>query len=177
MAHLLGILSDTHDQVHYLPRVIDFFNTQGIDQLIHCGDWISPFTLPYYQALDVPIAGVYGNNDGDKFMHQRVAQRQGLNLTMEEQLLTLDVAGRKLAVYHGTARGIVDALIKCGDYDAVFYGHNHQAKTEMVGNTLAMNPGTLLDVTSRQVQGASIGLYDAEANSGQIVWLADLLDT
>jgi putative phosphoesterase len=171
---LIGILSDTHDQVHYLPRVLRYYQDRGIDMLFHCGDWVSPFTLQYFKALDVPIYAVYGNNDGDKFTHQRVAQRVGLNLTMEDQLLIHSVAGKNLALYHGTSRDIVSALVKCGDYDAVFYGHNHQAIIEQHGTTLAMNPGTLLDKTTEEIQGASFGIYDAEANRGELIWLNQL---
>jgi putative phosphoesterase len=176
MSHLIGIISDTHDQVHYLPKVIEFFNEKQIQRLVHCGDWISPFTLAYYQVLNVPIYGVYGNNDGDKFMHQRVAQRLGLNLTMEDQLIMIDVADKKLAAYHGTSAAIVEALVTCGKYDIVCYGHNHIAKIELSGSTLSFNPGTLMDVTTPQVQGASIGLYNAETHMAEIIWLKDLVD-
>lgn len=172
---LIGILSDTHDQVHYLPLVVDFYQERGIEMLFHCGDWISPFTLQYFRPLNVPIFAVYGNNDGDKFTHQRIAKRVGLDLTMEDQLLMHSVSGKNLAIYHGTSAGIVTALIKCGDYDAVFYGHNHQAKIERHGATLAMNPGTLLDKTTDEVQGASFGIYDSKANQGKIIWLNQLV--
>ncbi len=173
---MIGILSDTHDQVHYLDRVITFFNQQHVTHIIHCGDWISPFTLQYYTQLTAPIYGVFGNNDGDKFLHTRVAQQLNLALTIEDQVLTLEAFERRLVVYHGTSPQIVDAFVKCGDYDAVFYGHNHSAKVETVGKVLAMNPGTLMDYTFETVQGASIGLYDPQANSGQIIKIEDLGD-
>lgn len=173
-AQLIGIVSDSHDQVHYLERVVRFFNTQGVSFVVHCGDWISPFTLSYFTSLNAPLYGVFGNNDGEKFGHTRVAQGLGLNLTMEDQLLVLDELGKHIAIYHGTAPKIVEALGKCGDYDVVFYGHNHQAKVELVGNTVVMNPGTLLDVTNEVIQGASIGLYDASEHRGQIIKIEDL---
>lgn len=171
---MIGVMSDTHDQVHYLDRVIQFFNQQQVSHVIHCGDWISPFTLQYYKSLNAPIHGVFGNNDGDKFLHMRVAQKQGLSLTMEDQLLVLEAFDKRMAVYHGTSPQIVNALIKCGVYDAVFYGHNHRAKEETVGTVLAMNPGTLMDYTFDDVQGSSIGLYDPTTNSGRIIRIEEL---
>ena len=99
MSQPIGILSDTHDQVHHLPAVIEFYNQQNIRSLIHCGDWISPFVLGYFSKLNAPIYGVFGNNDGDKFLHARVAGNVGLDITMEDQLLTLEVGDRNLAVY------------------------------------------------------------------------------
>lgn len=166
---LIGILSDTHDQVHYLPSVIDFFNQRQVQLVIHCGDWVSPFTLQYYTKLQAPLYGIFGNNDGDKFLHQQVAHQLDLNLTIEDQLLVVEQFGKKIAVYHGTAPKLVEALVNCGDYDAVFYGHNHIAKVEQVGDVLVMNPGSLLDITFPTVKGASIGLYDAATHTGQII--------
>ena len=32
-----------------------------------------------------------------------------------------------------------------GNFDAVFYGHSHQAKSEIIRNTLLLNPGTLMN--------------------------------
>lgn len=171
---LIGVVSDSHDQVHYLERVVAFFNRKQVRMVIHCGDWVAPFTLSYFSKLNAPLYGIFGNNDGEKFGHARVAQRLGLALTMEDQFLGLLELGKRIAVYHGTAPQLVDALIKCGDYDVVFYGHNHIAEVELVGNVLVMNPGTLLDVTSPKVQGASIGLYDADAHSGQIFKMDEL---
>lgn len=175
-SQLIGVVSDTHDQVHYLAKVVRFFNTQNVGCVVHCGDWISPFTLSYFTALNVPLYGVFGNNDGEKFGHSRVAKSLGLNLTMEDQLLTLDIFDKHIAIYHGTAPKIVNALAKCGDYDVVFYGHNHLAKVEMIGQTLAMNPGTLLDVTNEVIRGASIGLYDASKHEGQLIKIEDVPD-
>lgn len=174
MMPTVGVLSDTHDQVHLLPRVIEYFQSRSIDALIHCGDWVSPFTLQYFKPLAVPIYGVFGNNDGDLFRHGRVAESIGLNLTIEDVLLTTRLFQREIAIYHGTASKIVDALVNCGEYDAVFYGHNHQPLVATHAKTLAMNPGTLIQFTKEDIVGASIGVYDPENNTGEVIKLADI---
>lgn len=165
----IGVISDTHDQIENLAQAIAFFILKDVEAVLHCGDWISPFTLEYYKPLHQPIFGVFGNNDGDKFLHQRVARRLDLDLTMEDHLLTHEFGGKHIAIYHGTSEGIVSALNKCGDYDAVFYGHNHAAKIETYQNTLSMNPGTLMSN-----KRPSVGLYDTETNSGELIWLDEL---
>lgn len=169
---MIGVLSDTHDQVHYLERVIRFFNEREVKRVIHCGDWISPFNLRYFSELKAPIYGVFGNNDGDKFLHARLALQLDLDITMQDQLLTLEREGIRIAVYHGTAPKLVDALVKCGDYDVVFYGHDHVATVEQVGSVLKMNPGTFL----AGGQGPSIGLYDPTTRQGEIIPIATLGD-
>lgn len=170
----IGILSDTHDQIHHLVKVIEYFNHVQVDLVIHCGDWTSPFSLIHYAKLQAPLYGIFGNNDGDKFRHIRYAQGFGINIHIEDRLLVLSKFGKKIVVFHGDYYEIVDALVKCGDYDLVLHGHNHRAKIEKIGNVLSLNPGTLVDFTNEKVRGASFGLYDATAHEGKIVWLKDL---
>lgn len=171
---LIGVISDTHDQVNHLGRAIEYFQSRDIVALIHCGDWISPFTLGYFKPLAVPIYGVFGNNDGDLFRHGRVANSLELDLEIDDTLLTPTLYNRTLAIYHGTAPKLVDALVKCGDYDAVFYGHNHQPSISHRGQTLAMNPGTLMDYTTADKVGSSIGLYKPDTNQGELIALTEI---
>ena len=51
--------------------------------------------------------------------------------------------GIRFACYHGTELPIQDALVKCGKYDVVLYGHTHQAENSKAGSTLVLNPGTV----------------------------------
>jgi uncharacterized protein len=171
---IIGVISDTHDQIHHLIKVIDYLNNLQVGLVVHCGDWISPFTLRHYAKLQAPLYGVFGNNDGDKFRHLTFAKEFGCNIVMEDQFLKLTRYGRNIATYHGDYCEIVDALVKCNEYDAVFHGHNHIAKVEKIGSVVSLNPGTLMDFTSHETQGASFGLYDASTHEGRIVWLSEL---
>lgn len=171
---LIGILSDTHDQIEELKKAITFFNSQRVELVVHCGDWVSPFTLKHYSALKAPVYGVFGNNDGDRFRHLIYTQKYGLQITFEDQFMSLSLHGKKMAVYHGDSEEIVHALVKCGDYDVVFSGHNHRASIKTTGKTIVFNPGTLIEITNEEIQGASIGIYDAVRHEGKIVWLKDI---
>src|SRR5262249_35268208 len=93
---LIGVLSDTHDQVHHLSRVIEYFNRLDVDVVVHCGDWVSPFTLTHYAKLKAPLYGVFGNNDGDIFRHLTFAGRFGVRPIMEDRFLTLTKFGRRI---------------------------------------------------------------------------------
>jgi putative phosphoesterase len=171
---LVGVLSDTHDQVHHLVKVIDYFNREQVSIVIHCGDWISPFTLSHYKKLRAPLYGVFGNNDGDQFRLLKYAEKLGLNVFFEPQLLVMSRYGKRLAVYHGDYEEIVKALVKSGDHDVVFHGHNHRPKVEKVGDVVSLNPGTLMDFTDEQTRGASIGLYCASTHEGRIIPIEEL---
>lgn len=78
----IGILSDTHDQIHHLVKVIDFFNRERVNLVLHCGDWTSTFTLIHYAQLQSPLYGVFGNNDGDKLRHIKYEKKNWCKCTV-----------------------------------------------------------------------------------------------
>jgi uncharacterized protein len=160
----IGVISDTHDQDVLIENAVRRFNEEQVGLVVHCGDWVSPFILYSFKELKAPIKGVFGNNDGDKFRHLVFSGTFGLDLQYEDRFLELDIDRRRIAVFHGDYPGLVDALVKCGKYDAVFHGHTHQRILETHGRTLSLNPGSLMRSTLGQAFGASIAIYDTSTN-------------
>lgn len=167
----IGIISDTHDQIENIKQAIKILNAEKVGLVIHCGDWVAPFTLPLYKQLNCPIRSIFGNNDGDKYRHIEVVKKFNLDIKYEEGFLGLDLDNRKVCAYHGEYQEIVDALVSCGDYDAVFHGHNHIKSMETIGKTLSLNPGTLMNKTRPGVEGASFAIYDSKSNTARIIEL------
>jgi len=66
---LVGIISDTHDNLPALKKAIQIFKENKIEMLIHCGDWVSPFVFEFFdvemESLKIPVKTVVGNNPGD----------------------------------------------------------------------------------------------------------------
>ncbi|MCX6098927.1 MAG: YfcE family phosphodiesterase, partial [Candidatus Bipolaricaulota bacterium] len=61
----LGILSDSHDNLPALARIVERFNAENVDLVLHAGDFVSPFTAIPLSKLRARLVGVFGNNDGD----------------------------------------------------------------------------------------------------------------
>lgn len=160
----IGILSDTHDQGEFIRAAVNYFNSQEVDLVIHCGDWVSPFILHFFKGLKAPLRGVFGNNDGDKFRHLAFKDRWGIDLEYAERFLELEFDNRQIAVFHGDYPGIVEALVTCGKYDVVFHGHTHKKVNQHHGKTLSLNPGSLMKETSDNLKGASIAIYDTSTH-------------
>jgi putative phosphoesterase len=135
---LIGLISDTHDHVPHIKKAVTLFKDRNVDLVIHSGDFCSPFTVPLFEGL--PMKAIFGNNDGDKYLLMNKCAEIGADL--EGDFFELKADNRLIAVYHGTYDGITEALQKCGKYDAVVSGHNHETVHEKVGETLAINPGT-----------------------------------
>lgn len=164
----IGVLSDTHDQHENILKAVKILNREKVSLVIHCGDWISPFTLRFYKALCAPIKGVFGNNDGDRFYHTVYIKKYTLPIEFEERIFRITIGGRKIFVYHGDYGEVTDALVSCGKYDAVFHGHTHQKVNKKIGKTLSLNPGTLMPVTDEKIKGASFAIYDTATNTATI---------
>lgn len=152
---LIGICSDSHDHVENIKTAAAYFKTQHIERLIHAGDFCSPFTIPLFEGL--PLHGVFGNNDGDKFLLMKKFDEIGATLHGDFFSFTED--GLRFAVYHGTYSEITESLEKSGSYDVVISGHTHEADVETVGETITINPGSVNGFDG----DAMIALFDTDS--------------
>ncbi|AEH24278.1 metallophosphoesterase [Pyrococcus yayanosii] len=153
----VGIMSDTHDNLGAIRRAVDFFNREGVDLVLHAGDYVAPFVARELSRLKAPLKGVFGNNDGE---------REGLKRTLgiKDEILVLDIGGMKTVVIHGTDERLIEALAKSQLYDIVIRGHTHRQGIEEVGRTIIVNPGevcgyltgiksvAILDIREREVR-------------------------
>ena len=135
---LIGLVSDTHDDLDAVESAVTFFEERGVDAVVHCGDFVAPFSATPFDA-DFAFHAVRGNNDGE----------WALSTTVDEfgeyhgEATVLEFDGTSLAVTHGTSDVVVDALVDCGDYDYVAHGHTHAHGIEVRGGTVRVNPGGL----------------------------------
>jgi len=150
---IVGVLSDTHDNVELISRAARLFREHGAEAVIHLGDIVSP---PALRRLAMespgPVYAVYGNNCGEKLGLQRVAEKHGARIW--EPPAELELAGRRLLLVHGFGspehtRRIVYALADGGGWDAVLYGHTHQAEVAYRRGVLVLNPGAASTILSK----------------------------
>lgn len=102
--------------------MVEIFIKNNIEAIVHCGDWVSPFTLEYFDSicedLRVPIHSVFGNNEGDvKRIIERNAKLENPIHFTSTQTLELQFDDRKIIVYHGQDKTITNAIIKSQIYD------------------------------------------------------------
>ena len=151
---LLGICSDSHDHVDHIIKAADVFRKNNVDKVIHAGDYCSPFTIPLFDGL--PLHGIFGNNDGDKYLLMKKFDEIGA--VLHGDFFAFDADKLKIAVYHGTYPEITESLEVCGKYDVVISGHTHQPRLDTVEKTLAINPGSINGFD----QDAMVALFDTE---------------
>ena len=115
----VGIIADTHDNLVAISNAVELFNGEGIELLIHAGDFIAPFTARSFKKLEAPLVGVFGNNDGDKPLLKELYKETGVGELYEDPY-EFELANKKMIVTHKPL--IVRPLAASGTYDVVVYG-------------------------------------------------------
>ena len=64
---LIGLMADSHDRVPAIRELLERIAERGAGMVLHAGDYCSPFSLAPFLELNIPFAGVFGRNDGDRF--------------------------------------------------------------------------------------------------------------
>ncbi len=166
---LIGLMSDSHDNLVYVDKALNLMRTKGIEILIHLGDIVSPFTLRKIAELPVKTIVILGNNDGDKILLKEIALKAGILLKDQVHEITID--GLSFLLLHGFGTKeqtlkIVRALAQSQQYDVIAYGHTHEVHFERIGRTTIVNPG---EVCGYLTGKASIAFFDTKEKRVEIV--------
>ncbi|MEF8773626.1 MAG: metallophosphoesterase [Halobacteriales archaeon] len=159
----VGVIADTHDNVAAVEAAVETFEQRGIDVLIHCGDYVAPPVVPYFEGFE--LHGVLGNNDGDVDALDRTFRSVGGTLHGRFADLTFD--DTRFAVLHGEDRDEVDRLAASGKYDVVCYGHHHAAERGKIDGTTILNPGAHFPTVPADHR--SVAVVDAETGDVEVV--------
>jgi len=174
---IVGVLSDTHDRLDSLKGAVEVFKNNKVELIVHCGDWVSPFTIEYFDFLcydlKIPIYSVFGNNEGDiRRIIERNSKLKNPIIFTSKQTLEIQFNDKKVIVYHGQDSAITKAVIKSQNYDAFFTGHTHVPINKVEYKTLVLNPGsTSYTANSRIIDSASVAIYDSNTNSANLFFL------
>lgn len=152
----IGILSDSHDDLEALAKAVALFNAEGVVQVLHAGDIVSPFTFEIFRELRAPLGGVFGNNDGDRLL---LRERSRGALHVQPHFVTLD--GARGVIVHEPP--LVRALARSGDFDFVVYGHTHVPEVRREGNCQIVNPGKAARLNKGRATAALLETQTREA--------------
>lgn len=135
----VGIISDTHDNVHAVNRAIDAFHAHDVGSIIHCGDVIAPPVIPAFDGFEFHL--VFGNNDGEAVgLRSAVAQLDPTGLC-HGRFAVIEYDGVRIAALHGEDLDEVSRYAESGAFDLVCHGHHHEKRLEELPETLVLNPG------------------------------------
>jgi len=123
----IGVLADSHDNLPMLRKAMALFATEGVDTVVHAGDFIAPFAVKELLRFEGTVLAVFGNNDGE----QKGIRKLGLDVT--EPPRTVELGGRTVLLSHAPPEDP-------GPVDVIVSGHTHEVQVE-TGPPLRLNPG------------------------------------
>ncbi|MFW9879329.1 MAG: metallophosphoesterase, partial [Candidatus Thorarchaeota archaeon] len=141
----IAVLSDTHDHMDNILKVVSIINKRKVDAIIHCGDYVAPFVKKWFENLDETIKnnffGVFGNNDGERlFLKQNLGQI--CNFAQNGNELILELGGKIIFASHMPRQETIEALAHSGKFNIILSGHTHSLVNKKYENgVLVVNPG------------------------------------
>lgn len=160
---MIGILSDTHDNLIRVREAVRLFNEAGCDLVIHAGDFVDPLTAGELRNLRAPVKAVFGNCDGERAGLARAFRGIG---EIAEAPLAFTHAGLRFLVCH--LDGPVGGHAASGACDVVVFGHTHRPLAERRDGVLLVNPGE----AGGQLRGRStVALLDPAGPRAEIITL------
>lgn len=144
MSEIIGIISDSHDNLPNVLTAVKIFNQFQTSLVIHCGDYVAPFTLSAFKELNCPLVGVFGNCDGEQ--EGLIRQAQQLKFQIHSPPYKLEFNNRKILISHKPIEieqylhNPTNQLPSQSSFDILIYGHTHkpEIKREPI---LIINPG------------------------------------
>jgi putative phosphoesterase len=165
----IAIISDVHDNIPNLKKVLDYCRTNKIEKIICLGDLASIETLEYLNDnFEVGSYFTFGNMDDDylkdyhfkdnKFRKTKIFKKEG----------EAEIDNKKIAFVHFPR--IAKGLCKTGKYSIVFYGHTHKPWEETINNCKMLNPGTV----AGQFYPATFAIWNTESDKFELVRIDQL---
>ena len=130
----IGVVSDTHNNLKNVGRIVELFNRARVERVVHTGDITKARTLELFSRLEAPLFGVYGNNDERENL---ALAARALDIHLVEPPLELSWSGRSIIVVHDP----LDLPRALGAHDLALHGHTHLLVREDRRGALVFNPG------------------------------------
>lgn len=160
----IGIIADIHDNAHNTVMALqELKEIHKVEQILFLGDFAGAGIAILLKSSPIPIYAIWGNNDGDTSLITKFALSEESNLTVA--LTTYDIVeydNRKIFLTHFPQ--IAMSMARSGDFDAVFYGHNHLKDEQKVKDCIVVNPGEL---GAYKTGISSYAIYDTEDNTSE----------
>ncbi len=137
----IGIISDVHNNIANLGKVLDLLKKEGIKTLFCCGDLASRETLDYLADNFLgKVFLAFGNMD-DEHMGDFKQLDAYKNINIFSEYGEAELNKQKIAFVHYPDKA--KKLAEKGKYSFVFYGHTHKPWEEMLGECKVLNPGSV----------------------------------
>ena len=156
----IGIVSDTHNNLKNVRKIVELFNDHAVERVIHTGDISQAKTLNVFAELDAPLFGVFGNNDQEREALEQAIEQHGF--TFQDPPLLLDWAEKTIIVVHDP----LELEGQLADQDLALHGHTHRYRLEQNDAQTIFNPGECAGMMAGR---NAIGIVDLSTMECQVL--------
>ena len=132
----IGVVSDTHNNLANVRRIVELFNAANVERVIHTGDITQAKTLDLFAHLRAPLYGVFGNNDVERDALDAAVARH--RFTFAEPPFRLAWHERSIVVVHDPREL---ERVHVPDFALALHGHTHHYRHEIERGAVVFNPG------------------------------------
>lgn len=153
-----GIISDTHDHIENVKKVLKIFSEKNVEHIFHAGDFTSPFTWRALKEKGIEITGIFGNNDGDRILLTKISEGK-----IHNQPYKLCLNNKNIILLHEP--DVAEELAESERFDLIIHGHTHNQEIKRIKNTLIVNPGELCGWLTGKATACIIDLTTMEVEN------------
>ncbi len=133
----IGVMSDTHDRLPAIREFLRRFAAEGCQVVLHAGDYCAPFALEPFIEAQLPMAGVFGRNDGD-IEGLRASAQRAMGIELFESPHSFKLGDHSILLVHDIGEVHERSLAQ---HEVVIHGTTHQQEMKSRGDVLIINPG------------------------------------
>lgn len=180
---LVAIISDIHNNVVNLKKVLDYCKSNDIKTIICCGDLASEETLEFLNDnFSETIYYTFGNMDIDQLGHRMSKWTSNVlkykNTLLYKNFGEIEIDKKNIAFVHFPE--VARELCESGKYNFVFYGHTHKPwsafvktsadKEEPNKGCTMLNPGNV----AGEIYLPTFAVWNTENDKFDLIRIHDL---
>jgi hypothetical protein len=137
----IAIISDVHNNLANLKKVLEYGKNENIEQIICCGDLASLETLDFLNDnFSGEIYYTFGNMDNGQLVNYEFSEKYK-NTFIFKNVGEINIAENNIAFVHYPQKA--KELCDTGKYNFVFCGHTHKPWITKNENCTMLNPGNV----------------------------------
>jgi len=165
---LVAIISDIHNNITNLKKVLDYCAREKVKKIICCGDLASMETLDFLNDnFPGEIYYCFGNMDDEHLRNYEILQNYK-NTKIYKNFGEAEIGDKKIAFVHYPEAAC--ELCRSEKYDFVFYGHTHKPWIEKINNCTMLNPGNV----AGEIYPPTFAVWDISSNKFELIRIHDL---
>ncbi len=138
----IAIISDIHENFHNLILFLEQVKQYNVKKIIFLGDFMNNAIAKILASSDIPVIAIWGNNDGDKVAITKTSLSKQSKMSIGSTTYDfLEIDKRKIFITHYPL--LAKPMAKSGEFDAVFYGHDHKKNLYKINDCIIVNPGEI----------------------------------